>query len=126
MKRVIIAGMIMVALWVFNNYSLSLLDSRGQDILEQIKSIEEQIDSGQSQNLQSACTQLREDWITTERVWSRLVRRDELDDITSAMARLPALAQWEEQAELQAGLEQVEVLILDVLAFETPSLTGFL
>ncbi len=126
MRRVVIAGVILAMLSLFNIYSLRLLNSNGQALLKNISEIEQQVDDATPQQLEKLCLELCDKWITTERVWSRLVRHDQLESITEVASRLPAMARWEERAELAAGLEEIEVLLISVLEFESPGLTGFL
>ena len=66
------------------------------------------------------CEELARYWEQEESSMVRYVRHAHLDEITSAIARLPALAGQEDRAELQAELEVVRTVIDRVWDSELP------
>lgn len=121
MKRIVIALCIIAALTATTMYTTSLLNKTADELFQSIKSIEDGMDDLPTAELESLSDQLLTQWLESERILSRFVRHTELDNITSELARLPALARYDNRALLAAGLHQVRIQLTDLLSFESPS-----
>jgi len=121
MRRLTIAICILVLLVAANLYTRSLLDKTGLDMLQRVENLTELTKTEKTEELERACSQLQQQWLTTERMWSRFLRSDRLEAITIETARLPALAHHGQTADVAAGLCEIRILLREVLAFESPS-----
>ena len=120
MKRLVIALCIIAALVGTNIYTTALLKDLANGILSDIEAMEKNIGVLEPEQLGEMGDALLERWLDTEHTLSRFVRHNELDAITSVVARLPSFARYDSRALLSADLEQTRILIYDLLDFESP------
>lgn len=126
MKRLVIALTILAVLVGANIYTHSLLDRTGMEMMEQIEQLENLVNQNEADQLVQQCVALQKKWLETEGLWSHFMRSDRLEAITIAAARLPALAQHGQTADVAAELCELRIMLGEVLSFESPSFSDIL
>lgn len=112
----IIAGILAISLWGL--WHLNKVTDQMESTLEQISAAVEK-EEGDQVKVLTAEFQL--EWHQQEEILVRYIHHESLDAITSAVARLPALARYEQYPELASEVERVQELLNHVREAEFPT-----
>lgn len=121
MKRLlIVVGMVIIILGVgfLSLFQLSRITLRMENELD---GLAELVGSRSAEELQSRTADFQLLWENEEKVMMRFIHHDELDTITGTVARLKALAQYEDYPELAAEIDRLRHLVRHIYESETPT-----
>ncbi len=122
MKRLWIALCVLVLVWGFSGLSLWHLTRAANQMETTLEQISDAIDKQEADQLKELTAQFQLEWHRNEEIMIHYVHHDELDILTGAVARLPALALYEQYPELAAETERIQELIYHIWESEIPNL----
>lgn len=121
MKRfLIVVAMVLLILGVgfLSWFQLGRITERMETELNTLATLVEQRSAVELQDRAEAFQEL---WEEEERMMMRYIHHDELDTITGTVARLRALARYEDYPELAAEIDRLRHLIRHIYESETPT-----
>lgn len=122
MKRVILCVVILLAIVLLCAASLATV-SRYQHVLTQeVRELEQAAYQKTFEQLSVQAADLCREWNEVEHVLIRFIRHTQLDEVTSAMARLEMLAKYGDLSEFFAELGRIKSLLHHIYDSELPFL----
>ena len=126
MKRVILCIAILLVIMLLCTASL-VTTSRYQYVLtHEVRDLEQAIYQKTFEQLSAQAAALCQKWMEAEHVLIRFIRHTQLDEITSAMARLEMLAKYGDLSEFSAELGRIKSLLHHIYDSELPYLRNIL
>lgn len=121
MKRVWIVCGIVLSILLLSGLSLwhlSVVTTELDERLQQLSDAVDQKDAG----LETLAADFESLWEDRESMMMRYIHHDELDAITGTVARLKALAAWQDYPELAAEIDRLQHLVRHIFESELPTI----
>lgn len=124
MKRFIIAAVLVVTIIGVGFVSIFQL-ARMTDLMSaELDSLLVSVYAKEQAQVLEKADKFQKLWEEEERSMMRYIHHDELDAITGTVARLEALAQYEEYPELAAEIDRLRHLVRHIYESEMPSFSS--
>lgn len=121
MKRLWIVSAILVFIIGIGGWGLWHITRVTNEMENSLERISEAVEKKESGQLQELTANFELEWHKNEEIMVRYIHHEALDPITGAVARLPALARYEQYPELAAEVERIQELIYHVWKAEIPN-----
>lgn len=122
MKRLIIVVCMVILILGVGFLSLFQLNRITSRLETELDGLAELVESQSGAELRARTESFQSLWENEEKVMMRYIHHDELDTITGTVARLGALARYEDYPELAAEIDRLRHLVRHIYESETPSL----
>ena len=120
MKRVALAGVILLLLLAFCGFSLFWIDSLEADLNSRLIEIERAIDAEEYDRAADLTDSFCQNWDHWEAQFAAFVRHNTLEQVTASIAQLPALLHYEDYSEFMAEIQYIQVLLHHIRDSEIP------
>lgn len=126
MNRLKIAIVLFLSMIIIGGWSLLDLNFKKETLNLHINSILNNIENENPKELLVQIEQLNQTWTIYERQLIRYIRHDAIDNISSVIAQLSGLCEYEQWGDLKSMLNNAKMMIFHVWESEFPSLLNIL
>lgn len=121
MKRVWLVSALVAVILILGILSLSHLNKVTKEMEVRLDQLADSVERQDKNFLEKQASDFEAFWEDKEHEVMRYIHHDELDTITGTVARLSALAKYEDYSELAAEIDRLRHLVRHIYESELPS-----